>query len=506
MSKRCVISAPGKVLITGGYLVLDPAYRGLVLGTNARFYAAIQMTKQPPVVNPTPSIRTNEYSRFIHVNAPQFIDATWVYHIQTREEDSNKVWKLVDVQYGYTAGNNPFIQAALRLSLAYAEHSIGGNIWNKHQASDTIKITMLADNDFYSQHDQLVARQLPVSRQGLEALPRFCPTDRPLREVNKAGLGSSAALTTSLVGAILAFLDVCQPDDVHGRRIVHNLAQACHCYAQGKIGSGFDVSSAVNAGHAYRRFSPAILDTFLAMNIMNASHNRITLIRWDSKVQCIRLAPSLVLMMADVAAGSHTPSMVSKVLAWRKQNPIQADTLWKTLNDKNELVLVQLMQLQTLYTEDRMSYEKDMQTCRLLPASNWSNTSGSKTISVLIDIHNTFQQIRRLLREMGELAGVPIEPLDQTQLLDECLTIPGVLMAGVPGAGGNDAVFCIVLGEDVIPKVDQLWSTWTQAKITPLLCAEAFDGIRHEEWSLSLKRIATVQLRLMAQMTNIHMN
>jgi phosphomevalonate kinase len=97
MSTHCVISAPGKVLITGGYLVLDPAYRGLVLGTNARFYAAIQTTKQqPPLIKPTPSLQTNQYSGFIHVNAPQFTDASWVYHIQPGE-DSNKNWKLVDV-------------------------------------------------------------------------------------------------------------------------------------------------------------------------------------------------------------------------------------------------------------------------------------------------------------------------------------------------------------------------------------------------------------------------
>lgn len=49
-----------------------------------------------------------------------------------------------------------------------------------------------------------------------------------------------------------------------------------------------------------------------------------------------------------------------------------ADKLWKTLNDKNEHVLVQLIQLQTLYTEDKINYENDMQTCRQLPASNVS--------------------------------------------------------------------------------------------------------------------------------------
>ncbi len=34
-------SAPGKVLITGGYLVLEPRFTGLVLSVSARFYSRI---------------------------------------------------------------------------------------------------------------------------------------------------------------------------------------------------------------------------------------------------------------------------------------------------------------------------------------------------------------------------------------------------------------------------------------------------------------------------------
>jgi phosphomevalonate kinase len=90
--------------------------------------------------------------------------------------------------------------------------------------------------------------------------------------VHKTGLGSSAALTTSLVAALLVFLDICQPGNADGRRVIHNLAQTCHCYAQGKIGSGFDVSSAVTAGHAYRRFSPDVLDQFLAVGGQYIDH------------------------------------------------------------------------------------------------------------------------------------------------------------------------------------------------------------------------------------------
>lgn len=38
---------------------------------------------------------------------------------------------------------------------------------------------------------------------------------------------------------------------------------------------------------------------------------------------------------------------------------------------------------------------------------------------------------------MGRLAGVPIEPKEQTTILDATMALPGVLMAGVPGGTGS---------------------------------------------------------------------
>lgn len=40
--KLRVASAPGKVLVTGGYLILERPNAGLVLSTNARFYAIVK--------------------------------------------------------------------------------------------------------------------------------------------------------------------------------------------------------------------------------------------------------------------------------------------------------------------------------------------------------------------------------------------------------------------------------------------------------------------------------
>ena len=40
-------------------------------------------------------------------------------------------------------------------------------------------------------------------------------------------------------------------------------------------------------------------------------------------------------MLADVDAGSDTPSLVGKVLKWRKENSAEAKTLWDTIDGLN---------------------------------------------------------------------------------------------------------------------------------------------------------------------------
>jgi hypothetical protein len=114
---------------------------------------------------------------------------------------------------------------------------------------------------------------------------------------------------------------------------------------------------------------------------------------------------------------------------------------------------------------------------------------------------------------MSVCSGVPIEPPSQTKLLDACMDVPGVLMAGVPGAGGFDAIFVVVVGgrvesslglsaregdadgmvigvsmveEDVVEcglrgrlGVERIWSKWNEdgVRVGPLLCEESSEGV-----------------------------
>jgi len=69
------VSAPGKVLLAGGYLVLDRAYTGLVFGLDARIHVIVQGI---PTRN---GVTLNE----IVVQSPQFQGAMWEYGYRLTE-------------------------------------------------------------------------------------------------------------------------------------------------------------------------------------------------------------------------------------------------------------------------------------------------------------------------------------------------------------------------------------------------------------------------------------
>lgn len=75
------VSAPGKVLLAGGYLVLDREYTGLVFGLSARINVIAQEIKT------SPGVQLSE----IVVESPQFLEAQWRYGYHLTDDDGGIV-------------------------------------------------------------------------------------------------------------------------------------------------------------------------------------------------------------------------------------------------------------------------------------------------------------------------------------------------------------------------------------------------------------------------------
>lgn len=328
-----------------------------------------------------------------------------------------------------------------------------------------LNLTILADDDYYS--------HTKSSTKG-----SFSNFGVVLSDAHKTGLGSSAALVTSLITALLAaFLPGGLDSRISSQQdLVHNLAQAAHCAAQGKVGSGFDVAAAVYGSCLYRRFSPAVLERVgeagskgfgerLHRCVENSDSDR----GWDTEVvkQAVQIPKTLRLVMCDVDCGSQTPGMVKKVLAWRKEKPGEAELLWSRLQQGTEDLCAELRRLAQLE-----GIEQKHQNLRDIIA-----------------------MIRSLVREMSAKSGVPIEPAAQTELLDACSALPGVLGGVVPGAGGYDAVVLLIENsEKTVEAVRVLLEGWKGTAETDLSAVTgkvSLLGVRQDDQGIRLEPAET---------------
>lgn len=359
-----------------------------------------------------------------------------------------QTWRLSTYlsKRGSTISPNPFVETTLSYALSYVDRVAG------HEPSHSMtpaRLVILADNDYYSNTTTTTTSSSSFSR-----FARFPVT---LANAHKTGLGSSAALVTSLTASLLShylpitLFDVSSP---RGKRTLHNLAQAAHCAAQGKVGSGFDVAAAVYGSCRYRRFSPATLDGLPEPGTPGFADALVALVdqeEWDVEVakEDVFMPAGVALRMCDVDCGSKTVGMVKKVLAWRASDPAGSKALWDDLQRRNEDLA------SALKAGDVTS----------LPAR--------------------LAAVRALVRDMGAASGVPIEPESQTELLDGLTGVDGVYGGVVPGAGGFDALALLVEDDAAtLARVEAFLREWAAEKGTKvkLLGVKGeMEGVRREE-------------------------
>jgi phosphomevalonate kinase len=341
------------------------------------------------------------------------------------------------------------LETALTYALNYISSLTGQSIIKP------ARITILADSDYYSQPGTVSSKLSAGAHPFLDFGVR-------LQDAHKTGLGSSAALVTAFTGAVLChYLSDSQfaISSAKGKAILHNLAQAAHCAAQGKVGSGFDIAAAVYGTCIYRRFSPAVLSVLGEPTSINFAERLRKLVedtdlehRWDAEIKKddVRIPEGMALVMCDVDCGSETVGMVKKVLEWRKRDPSGAKAIWDQLQRENETLAKRLL-------------------------------SGTPA-----ELSESFPAIRAHIRDMGARSGVPIEPSEQTALLDAVTDgVDGVYGGVVPGAGGYDAIVLLVKDdEETTSKLRAFLKEWSTSKgenVKLLGVKGEMEGVRKEE-------------------------
>ena len=205
----------------------------------------------------------------------------------------------------------------------------------------------------------------------------------------KTGLGSSAVVTTLLVAAIVGLFE---REITHEN--VHSLALRAHFQAQGKIGSGFDISAAVFGSQLFVKGSPQLHP--------NAASN--------SQHFPLHLPQNIEISLFVCGNGSSTTSFASKFAQFKAQNPA---------------IIPLLAQIETLTRGIYQAFLHSQCTLResLPPLS---------------------EQLLQAYSELSQKTGIEIVPeVIRRKCLHFLHNENSVLCAGISGAGGFDAFYII---------------------------------------------------------------
>mmetsp|Transcript_5587 Transcript_5587/g.6585 ORF Transcript_5587/g.6585 Transcript_5587/m.6585 type:complete len:470 (-) Transcript_5587:1768-3177(-) len=453
-------TAPGKAFLAGGYLVLEPIYNAYVTALSSRMHAIVKISKSSELLSST-----------ITISSPQFLMGEWKYEIDNDD--------LVKIPTEVNQRNNPFLEATVFTVLSYIQP----------KEKFDLKITIFSDPGYHSQDDTTAKLSDNKSK-------KFLYHSKAINDVAKTGLGSSAGLVAVVTTVLISAFKDGSISDL--QNIIHNCAQIAHCYAQKKIGSGFDVATAVYGSIIYRRFDPRLINELFQHGFFNSPNDKelkqsyssaltdLVESKWEfNSIRCT-LPPGIRLLMGDIKGGSETPKLVSKVLKWKSENVLQSCELYERLNQANLDFIDALSELHRFYVETPATYKESLAyllSTNVVDLSKEESTT-QQTDPKLIPFVSLIEAIKRIrsnLRDLTAYSGAEIEPKSQTVLLDNCNELNGCLGGMVPGAGGFDAICLLVIEDSINEFVDSTKENIKFENVAWLNLHEEDDGIVEEQ-------------------------
>lgn len=236
-------------------------------------------------------------------------------------------------------------------------------------------------------------------------------------QTKKVGFGSSAAAVVATIAGVLAFNGVTISSRTTKDKI-YKMAAMAHYFAQGKLGSAFDVAASTYGGiFVYQRFDP---DWLMKEIEARKSVKEIVDANWKAfSVEELEIPDGFELLIGWTKEPASTSAMVKQMGEFQKQHHLEHARLYTQIAD---LVREEIM------------YWKKKDTARIL---------------------SCLRKNEEYLRELGEKSGVPIET-PELRKLSETANSAGA--AGkLSGAGGGDCGIAISFDPTVSAQVRKKW-------------------------------------------------
>ena len=398
--------ASGKVLITGGYLIIFNQYNGISIALNCYFHSII---------------KSSMFGNTIHVFCPQWKSKMLLFELNKKNFEVILVNKH--------CFQNVFIQTALNCFFQYISQKNKSLLYDKLN-NHGIFIKLFGDKSFYQ----------TINDTNNNSGNR------------KIGLGSSAALTVSLIKCLFKYFGINLSKNMHE---FHSLCQLSHYISQEKVGSGFDISTAVYGSIIFKRPRIVNIDDNEFKNKLNSFKNINSLIHCieECKFESISIPHNILLLMGipNKSFGTKTVGMVRNVLKWKNNNPNDCSMIWNKLNNYNNSIINIFQKMNSLYQSNPKQYNTMIQS--------WTNKQITAS-NLLTQLKTSLKNIKELQRSMSIKSKVDIIPESIYNILIKTESDNDFIIgSGCPGAGGYDAVYilCVNNKPNIFNTIKNYW-------------------------------------------------
>ena len=191
--------------------------------------------------------------------------------------------------------------------------------------------------------------------------------------------------------------------------IISSISMQAHFEAQGKVGSGYDIITAIHGSCIFEKQEGQLGCLFTPFHFPEC---------FDIVFSC------------GGKTSSKTSSFVKEVMKWRRESN---SMVWKAYETNNRKIIQCLV-----------DYEE--------------NEENEKTL------HSLFEEKLEIMYRMSKLSNVEIVPDTIYSLMKQTNQIPGVLGCIVAGAGGYDSFYCIYRSgktskgnNPIRPQIQTIW-------------------------------------------------